>query len=66
MNFEKMKIGDLNFEITPPHSEEELPSFEIENDASMVFVKVELSQAIALNKLLTRFIDDCNKSLSSR
>lgn len=51
-----VRIGDLNFEFRPEHPEDQTPSLEIENDASMVYVRVTKDEAMKLKKLLERFI----------
>lgn len=56
MKKESVKIGDLNFDFTYRNAEDGLPSFEIENDASMVYVRVEKDQARNLRDLLDKFI----------
>ncbi len=53
-----VKIGELNFDIITPVDEESLPTLEIENDSSAVFIKVELEKAIELRDLLNAFIQD--------
>lgn len=57
MQNEKVKIGDLNFELVYQSPDDGQPSFEIENDASMIFLKVEKDQARKLRDLLTKFIE---------
>ena len=52
----KLKIGELNFELTIPENDEAAPYFEIENDASMIFEKLEVSEAVELKKLIELFI----------
>lgn len=52
----KLKIGELNFELTIPENDEGFPYFEIENDASMIFEKLEVSEAVELKKLIELFI----------
>ena len=57
MKKEKLQIKELNFELTYPMDEEDLPTFEIENNTSAVLVRVEIDKAIELRDLLTRFIE---------
>ena len=57
MQNEKVKIGDLNFELVYQSPDDGLPTLEIENDASMIFLKVEQDQARKLRDLLTKFIE---------
>lgn len=54
----KVEIGELNFELTLPKNEEEKARFEIENDASMVFVDVDLAKAHELRDLLDQYITE--------
>ena len=39
INERHVKIGELNFDIITPVDEESLPTLEIENDSSAVFIK---------------------------
>ena len=57
----KVIIGELNFELTTPENEENQARFEIENNASMVFERVELESALELRNLLDDFITECEK-----
>jgi hypothetical protein len=57
METEVLKVQDLVFELIYPIDEEALPSLEIENNTSAVFVKVDITQALALRDMLTRFIE---------
>lgn len=57
MKNDKVKIGDLNFELVYQSPDDGLPTLEIENDASMIFLKVEKDQARELRELLTKFIE---------
>jgi hypothetical protein len=57
METEVLKVQDLVFELIFPIDEEALPSLEIENNTSAVFVKVDITQALALRDMLTRFIE---------
>lgn len=54
----KVKIGELTFEILPPSEEENNIRFEIENDASMVFVQVDQEKARELRDLLNLYIQE--------
>lgn len=56
MQRSKVKIGELNFEFIDREDEATFPVLEIENDASMVFEKVELQKAVELRELLDQFI----------
>lgn len=58
----KVKIGELNFELTLPRDETELPRLEIENDASMVFVRLERSDAENLKHLLERYLSHLDQA----
>jgi hypothetical protein len=53
---EKVKIGELNFEFISQSPEDGRPVLEIENDASMVFVKVDKQKARELKSLLEKYI----------
>lgn len=57
METEVLKIQELVFELIYPEDEEALPSLEIENNTSAVLVKVDVTQALALRDMLTRFIE---------
>lgn len=56
MDKTRVKVGELNFELTIPEDLEDMPSFEIENDASMVFENVNVNKARELKILLEEFI----------
>lgn len=56
MKKEFVKIGDLNFEFSRQNPEDGKPSFEIENDASIIYVRVEKEKARELRDLLDKFI----------
>jgi hypothetical protein len=61
MKKESVKIGELNFELTTADRDAETeeptrPVLEVENDASMVYLKIEKSEAIRLRRLLDQFI----------
>lgn len=53
---EKVKIGELNFEFISQSPEDGQPVLEIENDASMVFEKVDKQKARELKALLEKYI----------
>lgn len=57
MERKKVKIGELNFYLVLNGDPEVLPSFEIENDASMVFETLDAGKAIELRDLLQQYID---------
>ena len=54
----KVKIGELTFELICPQNEEEKPRLEIENDASMIFVQVDLEKARELRDLLGLYLQE--------
>lgn len=64
MKKDKVRIGDLNFELSvldpgevrELEEGEEFPMLEIENDASMIYLKVSLSEAKALRTLLDKYL----------
>lgn len=62
MERKKVKIGELNFYLVLPADPEVLPSFEIENDASMVFETLDANTAIQLRDLLQQYIDQVSNS----
>lgn len=51
-----VKVGELNFELTTSNQEGVRPTLEVENDASILFHKLELEEAIELKDLLEDFI----------
>lgn len=57
MERKKVKIGELNFYLVLSGDPDVLPSFEIENDASMVFETLDAGKAIELRNLLQQYID---------
>lgn len=57
MKIEKLQIKELNFELTYPDDDEDLPAFEIENNTSAILVRVEVDKALELRDLLSRFIE---------
>lgn len=57
MKHETVKIGELNFDFIPKSSEDGLPVLEIENDASMIFLRVTKEEARRLRDLLNRYIE---------
>ena len=57
METEVVEIQELVFELIYPIDEEALPTLEIESNTSDVLVKVDITQALALRDILTRFIE---------
>lgn len=62
MERKTVKIGELNFYLVLPGDPEVLPSFEIENDASMVFETLDVEKAIQLRDLLQQYIGQISNS----
>lgn len=62
MERKKVKIGELNFYLVLPGDPEVPASFEIENDASMVFETLDAGKAIQLRDLLQQFINQVSQS----
>lgn len=57
MEKELVKIGDLSFQLIIPDDEEEVPVFEIENEASIIFESLDVVHAIQLRDLLEAYIE---------
>lgn len=57
METEVLRIQELVFELIYPEDEEALPALEIENNTSAILVKLDVTQALALRDMLTRFIE---------
>ncbi len=62
MDKRNVKIGELKFELLIPADAEDMPVFEIENDASMVYETVDVPEALRLRSLLDQFIQAAGDS----
>lgn len=56
------KIGELRFELIIPDDNEDMPVFEIENDASMIYETVDINAAMQLRSLLDEYINQASNS----
>lgn len=57
-----VKIGELKFELIIPDDLEDMPVVEIENEVSMIFETMSVSEAMQLRKLLDEFIFEASNS----
>jgi hypothetical protein len=62
MDKRNVKIGELKFELLIPADAEDMPVLEIENEASMVYENVGVTEALRLRKLLDQFIEEAGDS----
>ncbi len=58
----QVKIGELKFELVMPADAEDMPVFEIENQASMVYETLDVPEALRLRGLLDQFIEAAGDS----
>jgi hypothetical protein len=62
MNKHNIKIGELFFSLIISEDPEVLPSFEIENESSIIFQNLEIQEAIELRDLLEQYIQEASNS----